>query len=161
MLNSLRLYVVIVKIIFGAVQPKNKIPKNKKTPRRKSKMFNPHPDKDTHFRFPPQCFWLKMNGSWPLDSNLDSKSTRIIKPPIFARLYTTWAWYIVISVGITIYFQSVFLVDTFGNIIMTTENCCTTFMGALNFVRLLHLRLNQHRFRALIQKFVKYIWIIK
>ncbi|XP_030378893.1 odorant receptor 13a [Scaptodrosophila lebanonensis] len=115
-------------------------------------MFSPQSPRDPNFRIPFQCIWLKLNGSWPLTDGL-----RIYQPLGFA--YTVWAWYVIVSVCITICFQTAFLVNNFGDIMMTTENCCTTFMGALNFVRLLHMRLNQSQFRNLIERFVDTIWI--
>ncbi|XP_037932098.1 odorant receptor 13a [Teleopsis dalmanni] len=118
-------------------------------------MFNPKPSKEPDFRFPFQCIWLKLNGSWPL------QITSAFIPNSFATFYNFWSWYVIISVGITIYFQTAFLFNTFGDIAMTTENCCTTFMGALNFVRILHLRLNRTKFRKLIAQFVQDIWILK
>lgn len=53
------------------------------------------------------------------------------------------------------------LLNNLSDIIITTENCCTTFMGVLNFVRLIHLRLNQRKFRQLIENFSYEIWIPK
>ncbi|XP_070137209.1 odorant receptor 13a [Drosophila bipectinata] len=73
--------------------------------------------------------------------------------------YTVWAWYVIGSVGITICYQTGFLMTHLSDIIMTTENCCTTFMGALNFIRLIHLRVNQNKFRSLIESFYNDIWI--
>lgn len=113
-------------------------------------MFNPKSDADPNFRIPMQCIWLKLNGSWPLRTS--SKNW-------FNISYTFWAWYVIGSVGITICFQTAFLATHFDDIIMITENCCTTLMGALNFVRLLHLRLNQPIFRKIVQQFVDDIWI--
>ncbi|XP_075158739.1 odorant receptor 13a [Haematobia irritans] len=122
-------------------------------------MFNPKPPDDPKYRIPGQCIWLKLNGSWPFnhDSNKDFYSPRYL----WGWLYTSWSWYVVTSVGITIGFQTAFLINNFGDIIMTTENCCTTFMGALNFVRLLHMRLHQEQFREIIEQFVHDIWIPK
>lgn len=122
-------------------------------------MYNPKPIDDPKYHIPGQCIWLKMNGSWPFnhESNKDFYSSR----NIWGWLYTFWSWYVVWSVGITIGFQTAFLIDNFGDIIMTTENCCTTFMGALNFVRLLHMRLHQSQFREIIEQFVQDIWISK
>ncbi|XP_053948881.1 odorant receptor 13a [Anastrepha ludens] len=120
-------------------------------------LFNPKPLKDpVHFKFPLQCIWLKLNGSWPLKRKMSNALEKY-----FSFLYSTWAWYVVAMVGITIGFQSAFLVTTFGNITVTTENGCTTFMGVLNFVRLLHLRLRQKEFHELIAQFVQHIWITK
>ncbi|XP_067641358.1 odorant receptor 13a [Eurosta solidaginis] len=110
-----------------------------------------------NFKFPLQCHCLKLNGSWPLKYDTNSNSYE----KCFRILYTMWAWYVVLKVGITIGYQSAFLINSFGNIMVTTENGCTTFMGLLNFVRLLHLRLHQGKFRKLIGKFVKDIWIPK
>ncbi|KAM7348948.1 odorant receptor 13a [Cochliomyia hominivorax] len=122
-------------------------------------MFNPKPKEDSKYHIPRQCIWLKMNGSWPFnhDAKLDFYNSRTL----YGLLYTIWSWYIICSVGITIGFQTAFLVNNLGDIMMTTENCCTTFMGALNFVRLLHMRLNQRAFREVIQQFVDDIWIVK
>nr|QKN21470.1 odorant receptor [Zeugodacus tau] len=118
-------------------------------------LFNPKPLKDPiNFRFPLQCIWLKLNGSWPLRPQRSGEFERY-----FRWLYSVWAWYVVAMVGITIGFQSAFLVKTFGDIMVTTENGCTTFMGVLNFVRLLHLRLHQREFQQLLARFVKDIWI--
>ncbi|XP_061395677.1 odorant receptor 13a [Musca vetustissima] len=123
-------------------------------------MFNPKPINDPNYRIPGQCIWLKLNGSWPYDNheaNKDFYSSRYI----WGWLYTAWSWYVVWSVGITIGFQTAFLINNLGDIMMTTENCCTTFMGALNFVRLLHMRLNQRQLKVIIQQFVEDIWINK
>ncbi|XP_013112864.2 odorant receptor 13a [Stomoxys calcitrans] len=122
-------------------------------------MFNPKPPDDPKYRIPGQCIWLKLNGSWPFsqEARKDFYSARYL----WGWLYTSWSWYVVTSVGITIGFQTAFLINNFGDIIMTTENCCTTFMGALNFVRLLHMRLNQKQFREIIEQFVNDIWIAK
>ncbi|XP_055911272.1 odorant receptor 13a [Eupeodes corollae] len=114
-------------------------------------MYNPRPKDGSEFKFPLQCLWLKLNGSWPVESKNQS----------FKRAYNTWSWYVVFSVGITIYFQTVFLIFTFGDILKTTENCCTTFMGALNFIRIVHLKMNQNEFKLILRNFVKYIWIKK
>ncbi|XP_036344866.1 odorant receptor 13a-like [Rhagoletis pomonella] len=120
-------------------------------------LFNPKPLRDPiHFKFPVQCIWLKLNGSWPLKripSNAFEK--------FCGFLYDVWAWYVVAMVGITIGFQTAFLVTSFGDISVTTENGCTTFMGVLNFARLLHLRLHQNEFHQMIAQFVKDIWITK
>ncbi|EDV46924.1 uncharacterized protein Dere_GG17935 [Drosophila erecta] len=116
-------------------------------------MFYSYPYKA--LSFPIQCVWLKLNGSWPV-----SESSRPWKRQSFlATAYIVWAWYVVASVGITISFQTTFLLNHLSDIIITTENCCTTFMGILNFVRLLHLRLNQSKFRQLIENFSYEIWI--
>nr|XP_041630985.1 odorant receptor 13a [Drosophila kikkawai] len=114
-------------------------------------MFYKYRHRDSHIslRLPIQCTWLKLNGSWPLPLN----------SPIFGIAYTTWAWYVIASVGVTICYQSAFLFKNLSDIIITTENCCTTFMGVLNFVRLLHLRLNQRKFRKLIEQFALEIWM--
>lgn len=123
-------------------------------------MFNPKPNNDLNYRIPGQCIWLKLNGSWPYnhqEANKDFYSSRYV----WGWLYTVWSWYVVWSVGITIGFQTAFLINNLGDIMMTTENCCTTFMGALNFVRLLHMRLNQRQFKVVIQQFVEDIWINK
>ncbi|XP_018784751.1 PREDICTED: odorant receptor 13a [Bactrocera latifrons] len=118
-------------------------------------LCNPKPSKDPkNFRFPLQCIWLKLNGSWPLKPKVTGEFEKY-----FRLLYSTWAWYVVVMVGITIGFQSAFLLKSFGNIMVTTENGCTTFMGLLNFVRLLHLRLHQRDFQQLLAQFVKDIWI--
>ncbi|XP_034129522.1 odorant receptor 13a [Drosophila guanche] len=117
-------------------------------------MFNLQQNTEINFRLPVQCVWLKLNGSWPFwpSSRKNNSSTSYF-------IYTAWAWYVIASVGITIFFQTAYLVTHLSDIIMTTENCCTTFMGALNFVRLLHLRLNQRKFRKLIEQFARDIWI--
>ncbi|EDW71039.2 uncharacterized protein Dvir_GJ17123 [Drosophila virilis] len=107
---------------------------------------------------PFQCIWLKFNGSWPLKTS-SKKPKPGMRYNMFAVTYSLWAWYVIVLVGITICFQTAFLVKNFGDIIMITENCCTTFMGALNFVRLLHLRFNQRKFRELIKQFAIDIWI--
>lgn len=118
-----------------------------------STMFNPKPSYDSSYRLPGQCIWLKLNGCWPLkNSVLDS-------PSPFAAFYTLWSYYVIFSVGITIYFQSVFLVHNLNDIIMTTENCCTTFMGLLNFIRIVHLRVERTKFKNIIKQFVQHIWI--
>lgn len=122
-------------------------------------MFNPKPPEDPKYRIPRQCIWLKLNGSWP--THYEPTNDFYTYRNLWCILYRSWSWYVIISVGITIGFQTAFLIRNFGNIIMTTENCCTTFMGALNFVRLLHLRLNQKQFRHIIEKFVNDIWIVK
>ncbi|XP_055844138.1 odorant receptor 13a [Episyrphus balteatus] len=114
-------------------------------------MYNPRPNDGSTFKFPLQCFWLKLNGSWPVETQNET----------FKRLYNAWSWYVVFSVGITIYFQTVFLIFTFGDILKTTENCCTTFMGALNFIRIVHLKMNQKPFKLILRNFVKSIWIKK
>lgn len=120
-------------------------------------LFNPKPLMyPANFRFPLQCIWLKFNGSWPLKPKMSGEFEKY-----FRLLYSTWAWYVVVMVGITIGFQSAFLVNSFGNIMVTTENGCTTFMGMLNFVRLLHLRLHQREFQQLLAQFVKDIWITR
>lgn len=119
-------------------------------------MFNPLPYEDPNFRMPFQCIWLKLNGSWPLET---VSSTHKPRNYLFALIYNIWAWYVIVSVGITICFQTSFLLNNFGDIIMITENCCSTLMGALNFVRLIHLRLNQRSFCELIKQFVVDIWI--
>ncbi|KAH8275696.1 hypothetical protein KR044_002911 [Drosophila immigrans] len=120
-------------------------------------MFNPQSDKDSRFYLPFQCIWLKLNGSWPLENNLENSAIR--RKNAIRMAYTCWSWYVIVSVGITICFQTAFLVDHIGDIIMLTENCCTTLMGLLNFVRLVHLRLNQNQLRKVIQEFVRDIWI--
>ncbi|XP_017466349.1 PREDICTED: odorant receptor 13a-like [Rhagoletis zephyria] len=120
-------------------------------------LFNPKPLRDPiHFKFPVQCIWLKLNGSWPL-KRIPSNAFE----NFFGFLYSVWAWYVVAMVGITIGFQTAFLVTSFGDISVTTENGCTTFMGVLNFARLLHLRLHQKEFHQMIAQFVKDIWITK
>ncbi|XP_004529819.1 odorant receptor 13a [Ceratitis capitata] len=120
-------------------------------------LFNPKPLKDpVNFKFPLQCIWLKLNGSWPVNSKTSSSFKNYCR-----FLYSLWAWYVVAMVGITIGFQSAFLAKSFGDIMVTSENGCTTFMGVLNFVRLLHLRLHQRDFHQLIAQFVKDIWITK
>ncbi|XP_055383205.1 odorant receptor 13a [Condylostylus longicornis] len=101
------------------------------------------------FSFPRQCIALKFNGSWPLDGKKD----------IFSILYLSLSWYIIFSVGLTIYFQFEYLVYIFGDIMKTTENCCTTFMGAMNFVRILHMRLYNNDLKELIDDFTHKIWI--
>ncbi|XP_037726966.1 odorant receptor 13a isoform X1 [Drosophila subpulchrella] len=121
-------------------------------------MFYSYPYKK--LRFPIQCIWLKLNGSWPLaESSIEKKSKPFYGNSFFATAYTTWAWYVIASVGITISYQTAFLLKNLSDIIITTENCCTTFMGVLNFVRLIHLRLNQRKFRKLIEHFSYEIWI--
>jgi len=123
-------------------------------------MFNAQSHRDSSFRMPFQCIWLKLNGSWPLETTPLKCTQRVItRTHLFGLAYTVWSWYVILSVGITICFQTSFLIDHFGDIIMTTENCCTTLMGVLNFIRLLHLRLNQNMFREIIQQFVSDIWI--
>ncbi|XP_023299035.2 odorant receptor 13a [Lucilia cuprina] len=122
-------------------------------------MFNPKPKGDPKYRIPRQCIWLKMNGSWPFDCETERDFYNA--HTLYGILYSLWSWYIICSVGLTIGFQTAFLVNNLGDIMMTTENCCTTFMGALNFIRLLHMRLNQGSFREIIQQFVDDIWIIK
>ncbi|XP_026843260.1 odorant receptor 13a [Drosophila persimilis] len=117
-------------------------------------MFNLQQYTAITFRLPVQCVWLKLNGSWPF-----VPSSRKDNSSMCSILYTAWAWYVIASVGITIGFQTAYLVTHLSDIIMTTENCCTTFMGALNFVRLLHLRFNQRKFRQLIEQFERDIWI--
>ncbi|KAH8368802.1 hypothetical protein KR084_007442 [Drosophila pseudotakahashii] len=122
-------------------------------------MFYSYPYKA--LRFPIQCVWLKLNGSWPLSEA--SAGVKKNKPfygnSFFATAYIIWAWYVITSVGITISYQTGFLLKNLSDIIITTENCCTTFMGVLNFVRLIHLRLNQRKFRQLIEHFSYEIWI--
>ncbi|KAH8237646.1 hypothetical protein KR038_004365 [Drosophila bunnanda] len=126
-------------------------------------MFYKYRYRDSHIslRLPVQCTWLKLNGSWPLPpltastNGYKSKSNS----SIFGIAYTVWAWYVITSVGVTICYQSAFLFKNLSDIIITTENCCTTFMGVLNFVRLLHLRLNQRKFRKLIEQFALEIWM--
>ncbi|KAH8380687.1 hypothetical protein KR093_001999 [Drosophila rubida] len=120
-------------------------------------MFNPQSAKKLHFYIPLQCIWLKLNGSWPLEYNL--RNCTIRRKNCFRIAYTCWSWYVIVSVGITICFQTSFLVQNIGDIIMITENCCTTLMGVLNFIRLIHLRLNQNQLRNLVQEFVNNIWI--
>ncbi|EDV98582.1 odorant receptor 13a [Drosophila grimshawi] len=123
-------------------------------------MFNPQPLRDNGFRIPMQCIWLKLNGCWPLETiSQKLRPASLTRKNIYGLAYTLWAWYVIISVGITISFQTAFLVNNFGDIIMITESCCTTLMGALNFVRLMHLRLNQRKFYEIIQQFVVDIWI--
>ncbi|XP_034480873.1 odorant receptor 13a [Drosophila innubila] len=123
-------------------------------------MFNAKSYRDPSFRFPFQCIFLKINGSWPLETTSKKfANCAITKKNLFAFAYTFWSWYVIISVGITISFQVSFLVNHFGDIIVITENCCTTLMGVLNFIRLLHLRLNQKMFREIIRQFVSDIWI--
>lgn len=122
-------------------------------------MFNPKPKMDSKYHIPRQCIWLKMNGSWPFQSGAEQDFNN---PHFFyAILYWLWSWYVICSVGITIGFQTAFLINNLSDIMMTTENCCTTFMGALNFIRLFHMRLNQSSFREIIQQFVDDIWIVK
>ncbi|KAH8273283.1 hypothetical protein KR018_004827 [Drosophila ironensis] len=101
-------------------------------------------------RFPAQCIWLKLNGSWP-NTTWRTKTLSVA--------YSIWAWYVIGSVGITICYQTGFLIKHLSDIILTTENCCTTFMGVLNFIRLFHLQLNQKQFRNLIKQFSQEIWI--
>ncbi|EDW51566.1 GM22603 [Drosophila sechellia] len=116
-------------------------------------MFYSYPYKA--LSFPIQCVWLKLNGSWPL-----TESSRPWRSQSFlATAYIVWAWYVIASVAITISYQTAFLLNNLSDIIITTENCCTTFMGVLNFVRLIHLRLNQRKFRQLIENFSYEIWI--
>ncbi|EDX18048.1 GD17258 [Drosophila simulans] len=116
-------------------------------------MFYSYPYKA--LSFPIQCVWLKLNGSWPLtESSMPWRSQSFL-----ATAYNVWAWYVIASVGITISYQTAFLLNNLSDIIITTENCCTTFMGVLNFVRLIHLRLNQRKFRQLIENFSYEIWI--
>lgn len=116
-------------------------------------MFNPKPKKDNEFQFPVQCIWLKFNGAWPITED-DNKIN-------FKMFYNFWSWYVIFSIALTIYFQTAYLIFTFGDIMKTTENCCTTFMGALNLIRLLHLRINQKPFKQLIEQFVNEVWIVK
>ncbi|ALC49170.1 Or13a [Drosophila busckii] len=116
-------------------------------------MFKPKTSRDPEFRIPLQCIWLKLNGSWPLAVGSTEAEY------LYGMAYTLWSLYVIISVGITICFQTAFLLNQFGDIIMITESCCTTLMGALNFVRLVHLRLNQRKFRQILQQFVTDIWI--
>lgn len=118
-------------------------------------MFYSYPYKA--LSFPIQCVWLKLNGSWPLTES--SRPWR--NQSLLATAYIVWAWYVIASVGITISYQTAFLLNNLSDIIITTENCCTTFMGVLNFVRLIHLRLNQRKFRQLIENFSYEIWIPK
>lgn len=122
-------------------------------------MFNPVPADDKRFHWPRQCVWLKLNGSWPLKSTKEFQSEFYTTENYSSFLYILWSWYVILSVGVTIVYQTAFLITNFGDIMMTTENCCTTFMGALNFVRLLHMRLNQNQFRRVIEQFVNNIWI--
>uniref|UniRef100_A0A1B0FMI2 Odorant receptor n=1 Tax=Glossina morsitans morsitans TaxID=37546 RepID=A0A1B0FMI2_GLOMM len=122
-------------------------------------MFNPVPANDKRFHWPRQCVWLKLNGSWPLKSTKEFQSEFYTTENYSSFLYILWSWYVILSVGVTIVYQTAFLITNFGDIMMTTENCCTTFMGALNFVRLLHMRLNQNQFRRVIEQFVNNIWI--
>ncbi|XP_016973054.1 odorant receptor 13a [Drosophila rhopaloa] len=121
-------------------------------------MFYSHQYKS--LRFPIQCVWLKLNGSWPLSpTSTEKRSEPFFGKSFFATAYTIWAWYVIASVGITISYQTAFLIKNLSDIIITTENCCTTFMGVLNFVRLIHLRLNQQKFRELIKHFYYEVWI--
>ncbi|XP_052855497.1 odorant receptor 13a isoform X3 [Drosophila gunungcola] len=123
-------------------------------------MFYSHQYKG--LRFPIQCVWLKLNGSWPLSPTSKEKSRRdesVLGNSYLATAYIIWAWYVIASVGITISYQTGFLIKNLSDIIITTENCCSTFMGVLNFVRLIHLRLNQRKFRDLIKHFSYEIWI--
>lgn len=124
-------------------------------------MFYKYRLRDSHIklRFPFQCNWLKINGSWPLPPSTTPRYKSNLMSSLVGVAYKTWAWYVIISVGVTICYQSAFLVKNLSDIIITTENCCTTFMGVLNFVRLLHLRLNQRKFRKLIDKFALEIWM--
>lgn len=123
-------------------------------------MFNAQSFRDPSFRIPFQCIWLKLNGSWPLETtSLKFTKRAITRTNLIGFVYTFWSWYVIISVGITISFQASFLVDNFEDIIVITENCCTTLMGVLNFIRLLHFRFNQKLFRNIIKRFVSDIWI--
>ncbi|KAH8287523.1 hypothetical protein KR054_009539 [Drosophila jambulina] len=120
-----------------------------------------HRDGQINLRLPVQCTWLKLNGSWPLPPPTPVTKRYELKlwSSIFRVAYTTWAWYVITSVGVTICYQSAFLFKNLSDIIITTENCCTTFMGVLNFVRLLHLRFNQRKFRKLVDQFALEIWM--
>ncbi|XP_017066795.1 odorant receptor 13a [Drosophila eugracilis] len=121
-------------------------------------MFYSYPYKE--LSFPIQCVWLKLNGSWPLsESSEEKKNQPFYGYSFLSNAYIIWAWYVIASVGITISYQTAFLLKNLSDIIITTENCCTTFMGVLNFVRLIHLRLNQRKFRDLIEHFSYEIWI--
>lgn len=123
-------------------------------------MFNPSPKDDFKYRIPRQCVWLKLNGSWPFEYKAEQDNFSYSNI-FYGKLYSIWSWYVICSVGITIGFQTAFLINNLGDIMMTTENCCTTLMGVLNFVRLLHMHLNQESFREIIQQFVDDIWIVK
>lgn len=118
-------------------------------------LFNPLPnDDDDAFAFPSQCFMLKFNGAWPLNSNKNSRS-------LYDRLYLFWAYALIILIALTCYAQATYLFASFSDVIIVTECGCTVFMGLHNLMRLIHLSYNRKSLKKLIASFVKEIWISK
>lgn len=126
---------------------------------RSSIFFNPLPidPADHSFRFPLQCFALKILGVWPLHPSVYLEKD--FKQQTLAYLYLTWSYLIIIIVGLTCAAQAAYVVVAWGDILTVTECGCTVLMGTQTWLRLIHLNSHRMKLSLLNEVFVRDVWI--
>lgn len=122
-------------------------------------MFRPAVEGEP-FSFPFQCIFLKIFGVWPVeDVQVLASSPR--RRVLWRRLYKVHSAVVIFLIFITCSFQSFFVFSKWGELLIVTECGCTVFMGIHNLLRCVHLNQKRDAMRALMQEFLKKIYVTR
>lgn len=108
------------------------------------------------FRFPLQCVFLKIFGSWPTVDPLRAFTPGEITR---GRLYRLYSAVVIFFIFITCCAQSFFGVSRWGDLFTVTECGCTVFMGIHNLIRCMHLFGKRDTMRGLMEEFLANIFV--
>lgn len=103
-----------------------------------------------NFKFPLQCVFLKIFGSWPTQDSGRS-----------AKLYKFYSAIVIFLIFITCCAQSFFVFSKWGDLVIVTECGCTVFMGIHNLIRCLHLSWQRDTMRVIMEEFLEKIFVSK
>lgn len=111
------------------------------------------------FKFPFQCIFLKIFGSWPVRTEQDDGWNP--RQEQMARLYKFYSAVVIFLIFITCCAQSFFVFSKWGEILIVTECGCTVFMGIHNLLRCLHLSSKRQSMKRLMEEFLEAVFVPK
>lgn len=110
------------------------------------------------FKFPLQCVFLKIFGSWPTTAPAAISLTR---EKTMGTVYKIYSAAVIFLIFITCCAQSFFVFSKWGDLLTVTECGCTVFMGIHNLIRCIHLNSRRDTMRGIIDEFLENIYVPK
>lgn len=119
---------------------------------------DPKTNQVQRYKFPLQCIFLKMFGSWPTKSPNDDEGITSAQRTI-AKGYKIYSAAVIFLIFITCCAQSFFVFSKWGDLLTVTECGCTVFMGIHNLLRCLHLNWKRDAMKGIIEEFLRNVFV--
>lgn len=121
--------------------------------------LDPKTNQVEHYKFPLQCIFLKLFGSWPTKLYHDEGITSAQRT--IAKGYKIYSAAVIFLIFITCCAQSFFVISKWGDLLTVTECGCTVFMGIHNLLRCLHLNWKRDTMKGIIEEFLENVFVPK